>query len=268
MARIDDDQIAALRPDALTPAQIAAKAVAVGEGKAALAYPKAFALAMLAGVFIGFGAMFMLIVKADSTLSFAASQLLSGLVFSVGLFLVVTAGAELFTGNSLMAAGLLKKRYGLPKLLLAWLVVYAGNLAGSLLLAWMLHMAGVSGMDAGAVGEAAAKIASSKASLAPATAFFRGVLCNMLVCLAVWMSFAARTVIDKLATCIMPVMAFVACGYEHSIANMFFLPFGILCGSDAALTGVLSNIFFVTLGNIVGGAVLIACSYWFAYLRD
>lgn len=253
--------------DALSPAQVANKALGIGTTKAKLSLSRMFCLAVLAGLYIALGAASMLIVKADSSFSFAVSQVLSGIVFSVGLFLVVNAGAELFTGNSLMVIAALERKITPAELIRAWLVVYLGNLVGSLLLAVLLDAAGFDAMGGRAVAEAAANIASSKAGLSPLMAFSRGIVCNILVCLAVWMSFAARSVIDKFAVCLLPVMTFVACGYEHSIANMFFLPFGIMCGAEVGAAQVLSNLCFVTLGNIVGGALFVGCSYWFIYLK-
>ena len=262
--------------DSLLPAQTLHKAVDVGVGKASMPRGRSFLLAMMAGLFIAMGAALMLVVKSDSSLGFASSQILSGLVFSVGLFLVVVAGAELFTGNNLMAIGCLSGRYGAGRLVGSWLTVYAGNFVGSLLLVLILAGANFAGLNGGAVGVAAAGVAASKASLSPMAAFCRGIMCNVLVCLAVWMSFAGHSVADKFLTCVMPVMGFVASGYEHCVANMFFLPYGLLVqalgqGGEAAavsLAGACSNLLWVTLGNLVGGAVIIGGGYWLAYRRD
>lgn len=262
--------------DCLSPAQTLHKAVDVGVGKASMPRGRSFLLAMMAGLFIAMGAALMLVVKSDSSLGFASSQILSGLVFSVGLFLVVVAGAELFTGNNLMAIGCLSGRYGAGRLVGSWLTVYAGNFVGSLLLVFILAGANFAGLNGGAVGVAAAGVAASKASLSPMVAFCRGIMCNVLVCLAVWMSFAGHSVADKFLACVMPVMGFVASGYEHCVANMFFLPYGLLVqalgqGGEAAavsLAGACSNLLWVTLGNLVGGAVIIGGGYWLAYRRD
>ena len=262
--------------DCLSPAQTLHKAVDVGVGKASMPRGRSFLLAMMAGLFIAMGAALMLVVKSDSSLGFASSQILSGLVFSVGLFLVVVAGAELFTGNNLMAIGCLSGRYGAGRLVGSWLTVYAGNFVGSLLLVLILAGANFAGLNGGAVGVAAAGVAASKASLSPMAAFCRGIMCNVLGCLAVWMSFAGHSVADKFLTCVMPVMGFVASGYEHCVANMFFLPYGLLVqalgqGGEAAavsLAGACSNLLWVTLGNLVGGAVIIGGGYWLAYRRD
>lgn len=262
--------------DCLSPAQTLRKAVDFGVGKAYMPRGRSFLLAMMAGLFIAMGAALMLVVKSDSSLGFASSQILSGLVFSVGLFLVVVAGAELFTGSNLMAIGCLSGRYGAERLVGSWLTVYAGNFVGSLLLVLILVGANFAGLNGGTVGVAAASVAASKASLSPMAAFCRGIMCNVLVCLAVWISFAGHTVVDKFLACVMPVMGFVASGYEHCVANMFFLPYGLLVqalglggGAPAvSLAGACSNLLCVTLGNLVGGAILVGCGYWLAYRRD
>lgn len=252
--------------DALAPAATEAKAETVGTGKATMPMPRAFVLAMLAGFFIGLGGMFMLLVKSDPSLSFAASSLLGGLSFSLGLFAVLVAGAELFTGNNLMVLGCLGGKYSPAQLVRSWCVVYAGNLVGSLVLAAILLAANFAGLNGGAVGETAVAVATAKSTLPFATAFFRGVMCNILVCLAVWLGFAGKTVVDKFLAAAVPVTAFVACGFEHCVANMFFLPFGMaLSGGSVALGGVVLNIAAATLGNMVGGAVLFAGAYWLAF---
>ncbi|MBP3892908.1 MAG: formate/nitrite transporter family protein [Atopobiaceae bacterium] len=271
-------EIAAIRPDALTGAQIEAKAEAVGEGKATMPAFRSFVLAILAGLFIGAGGMFMLLVKSDASLGFAASSVLGGFAFSFGLFFVLTAGAELFTGNNLMALGFLSGKYSLGALLRSWLVVYAGNLVGSLLLVGLLWLANYAGMNGGAVGATMVSVAAAKCALPWGVAFGRAIMCNVLVCLAVWMSFAARTVVDKFLCAALPVTMFVACGFEHCVANMFFIPLGILASAAGAapegvdvsalgLSGMLSNLSAATLGNMVGGALLLGGMYWLAYKR-
>ncbi|MBR1830200.1 MAG: formate/nitrite transporter family protein [Atopobiaceae bacterium] len=264
--------------DALAPAQIFAKAATVGKGKADMPVARAFILAVLAGLFIGMGGMFMLLVKADATLSFAASSVLGGFAFSLGLFAVLVAGAELFTGNNLMIVGKAQGLYGPAQLLRSWAIVYVGNLCGSLLLVALLHFANFGGMNGGAVGETMVKVATAKCALPWTVAFFRGVMCNILVCLAVWMGFAGKTVVDKFLAAAMPVMAFVACGFEHCVANMFFIPMGLVTlattgapeGLDAAaltLGGLLSNLSAATLGNMVGGVAIFAGAYILAFGR-
>ena len=200
---------------ALSPKQIEQKVADVGVAKAEMAPARAFVLAVMAGAFVGLGGMFMALVKSDASLAPAASSLL-------------VAGAELFTGNSLMVIGCMHGRYPWARLLASWSVVYVGNLAGALLLVAFLAAANYCGMNGGAVGATLVSVAVSKASLPWSVVFFRGVLCNALVCLAVWMGFAGKTVVDKFVAAILPVMCFVACGFEHCVANMFFLPLGVV----------------------------------------
>ena len=263
--------------DALAPAQILEKAQAVGTGKASMPLGRAFVLACLAGFYIGMGGMFMLLVKSDATLGFAASSVLGAFVFSLGLFAVIVAGAELFTGNSLMLIGCLSGKYGVSDLLKSWVVVYLGNLCGSLLLVAILYFANFAGMNKGQVGITMISVADAKCALPWATAFFRAIMCNVLVCLGVWMGFAGKTVVDKFFAAAMPVMAFVACGFEHCVANMFFIPMGLVTLATTGLgdgqtisgalnlMGMLSNLSAATLGNIVGGALLFAGAYWLAF---
>lgn len=266
-------------PNCLSATAMEQKAESVGVAKANNDLSRVFMLAVMAGMQIGMGALLMTIVKSDSALSFGLSQLLGGMSFSLGLICVVVAGAELFTGNSLMVMGAMSHRFSWGALAKNWAVVWVGNLVGALVLVGVIAACGTWGMNAGAVGDTMVSVAASKAGLPWLTAFFRGIMCNVLVCLAVWMGFAGKSVIDKIFTCIFPVMAFVACGFEHCIANMFFLPIGTLAfangygasvaGAADALTaaGIASNISAATLGNIVGGAVFVGLLYWFAYRK-
>lgn len=256
----------------LPPAKTQEAFVHIGFAKARLTRGRAFVLAILAGAFVALGASFMLMVRSDVSLSPTISLVLGGLAFCLGLFLVLVAGAELFTGNCLMVIGELDGRYPLVRMLRKWAIVYAGNAVGALLVVVLLLVSGFAEMQGGAVGELACSVAASKASLSPVVAFSRGILCNVLVCLAVWMGSAGKTVCDKLAAAILPVVAFVVLGFEHSVANMFFLPLGLVIealwgGSSVVVLGVASNLVFVTLGNIVGG-VAIAAAYWFVYGRE
>lgn len=256
----------------LPPAKTQEAFVHIGFAKARLTRGRAFVLAILAGAFVALGASFMLMVRSDVSLSPTISLVLGGLAFCLGLFLVLVAGAELFTGNCLMVIGALDGRYPLVRMLRKWAIVYAGNAVGALLVVVLLLVSGFAEMQGGAVGELACSVAASKASLNPVVAFSRGILCNVLVCLAVWMGSAGKTVCDKLAAAILPVVAFVVLGFEHSVANMFFLPLGLVIealwgGSSVVVLGVASNLVFVTLGNIVGG-VAIAAAYWFVYGRE
>jgi formate/nitrite transporter len=260
-------------PEALTPAATAEKAEAVALGKAALSTPSCFVLALLAGAFIGFGSTLFGLALGDSTLPFAVQRVLGGFCFCLGLTLVICCGAELFTGNILMIVARASRRISLKALLKNWALVWVGNLIGSLLLVACVYFSNLQGMNEGAVGEAFVSLAAGKVALAPVTLFFKAVLCNVLVCLAVWISFAGKTIVDKIVGLIFPITAFVACGFEHCVANMFFLPFGLLLnasgfGIEGALTfaGVAYNISLATLGNIVGG-LLVGLAYWFIYRR-
>lgn len=258
---------------AMTPASMELKNERVAETKAGTDLASALVLAVMSGAFISLGAIFMLVVKSDATLPFAATQLLGGFAFTLGLFLVLAAGAELFTGNCLMVMGPLSGRFSWGKLLSSWLVVLAGNLAGALLASAAMLAAGVASANGGALGEAAIAVAEGKVALGWGTAFVRGVLCNMLVCLAVWVGHSASSVTDKFFSALLPVMGFMAAGFEHCVANMFFLPYammlqatGVASGS-VDLAGVLHNLSAATLGNLVGGVVLVGASYWFVYGR-
>ena len=276
---IEKEDLNAIKPDCLAPVAIAAKAEVVADGKTKLEPGRAFVLAILAGMFIGCGALFMTYVKSDGTLSFAASQVLGGFVFSLGLICVIIAGAELFTGNCLMVMAALSKKISWGGVLKNWVIVWVGNFVGSLVLVGIIVGANCAAMNGGEVGSAMMTIAAGKIGLPAATIFFRGIMCNFLVCLAVWMGFAGKTVIDKIFTTIFPVMAFVALGFEHCVANMFFLPMGVIAkGMGIAYTGsanidVLTwggafyNIGFATLGNIVGGAIFVGVLYWIAYAK-
>lgn len=254
--------------------------------KTNLTFIRTLFLSILAGMMIGMGATFMLFVKADSTLTFAPSQILGGLCFSLGLVCVIIAGAELFTGNALMVCAAADKKISWKALLKNWSIVYVGNLIGSLILVFILMKAGTPFLNDGAVGDAMINVAVSKIGLSSGQIFFRGIVCNWLVCLAVWMGFAGHTVIDKVFTTIFPVMAFVACGFEHCVANMFFLPMGTIVFSEIGysgdinpliatnfidiltLGGICHNIIFATLGNIVGGAIFVGMFYWIAYSKN
>lgn len=219
-------------------------------------------LAVLAGAFIALGAAAYTMVMTGADPGFGPHRFLGGVVFSLGLVLVVVGGAELFTGNALMTMAAVDGKIGLRELSRAWAIVYAGNLAGALAIAALF--AGTGLLD-GPMGETARAIAEAKAALDPAAAFFRAILCNVLVCLAVWLSLASRSASGKLMAVILPVAAFVLLGLEHSIANMFFFPQALFAGAEIGLDRILSNLAVVTLGNIVGGAGGVALAYRFAY---
>lgn len=267
---------AAPSPEALAPAAIEAKAEAVGVSKAAMRLSQLAPLAVAAGFFIGLGGLYFTLFMADDTLSFAVQRFAGAVVFSLGLALVIICGAELFTGNSLMVAARLSGRIGTGPMLANWAWVWIFNFIGALALVALVYLSQTYAL--GKMGAAMLKIASGKVSMPWAVLFFKGILCNVLVCLAVWIGFASRTVIDRLFAVVLPISAFVALGFEHCVANMYFLPLGLLLlasgfpvppGVDASaltLTGVAYNLSAVTLGNIVGGA-LVGMVYWAAYGR-
>ena len=258
---------------AMTPASMELKNERVAETKAKTDVVSALVLSVMAGAFISMGATFMLVVKSDAALPFAATQLLGGFAFTLGLFLILAAGAELFTGNCLMVMGPLAGRFSWKRLLASWALVLLGNLVGSVLAAGLVLAAGVASANGGAVGEAAITVAEGKVALDWGVAFARAILCNMLVCLAVWVGHAATSVTDKFFSALLPVMAFMAAGFEHCVANMFFLPYALMlqatgtCAGSVEIAGVVSNLTAATLGNLVGGVVLVGVSYWFVYGR-
>jgi formate transporter len=225
-------------------------------------------LGFLAGVFIAFGAMFYLIAITGSTLGFGPTRLLGGLVFSLGLILVVIAGAELFTGNNLIVIAWAQRDVSTRLLLRNWLIVYIANFSGALLAAYLTLYAGTLELDEGAVRTTALGIAHYKTGLGFIQAFISGMFCNALVCLAVWLSLAAHSVSGKILAIIFPITAFVALGFEHSIANMYFLGlFVFQPDSGINLADMFHNLLPVTLGNIVGGSCLVALVYWVCYLK-
>lgn len=254
--------------DAYAPQEIAKRIEDVGVAKVSQPAGKMFVLAVLAGAFIAFGAVFYTLTMTGSPLGFGPARLLGGMVFSTGLILVVVAGAELFTGNNLIVMAWADRKVSLGALLRNWVIVYVGNLIGALGTAALVFLSGIYDMAGGAVGETAASIASTKLSLPADQAFFRGVLCNVLVCLAVWLCFAAHSVTDKILAIILPITAFVALGFEHSVANMYVIPVAMLHGSigwDGV--GLAINLACVTAGNIAGGGGLVALVYWLVYGR-
>ncbi len=253
--------------DAYSPREIAARVSDVGVAKARLPLLTQVLLGVLAGAFIGLGALLATLVASDASLGFAASRLLGGLAFSLGLFMVVVAGAELFTGNNLLVMAWAGGRISTREVMRNWIVVATANLAGAVGLALLVWLADHAAMNDGAVARAAMRTAQAKADLPWTTAFFRGALCNVLVCMAVWMAMAARSVTDKLAAVLLPITAFVAAGFEHSIANMYFFPLAMLLGAPITVMDALRNLVPVIAGNIVGGGVLVALVYWVIYLR-
>jgi formate/nitrite transporter len=256
--------------DAYPPRQIALKVEELGVVKAGSDALTMGVLAVLAGAFISMGALFFTVVVTQSSLSFGVSRLLGGVAFCLGLILVVVAGAELFTGNNLVAMAWASRRVSTAGVVRNWVIVYVGNVIGCLGTVVLVLWGDIAGLGGGAVGETAISIASAKAGLSVGEAFARGILCNALVCLAVWLAMGGRTVTDKIMAIIFPIAAFVTVGFEHSIANWFFLPFGIALDAEGAVSvvGALRNLASVSLGNILGGTVLVAGVYWVAYLRQ
>ena len=254
--------------DPYAPKEIAVRVETVGVGKANQAFLPTLMLAVLAGAFIAFGGAFYTLVMTGSGLGFGPARLLGGAACSLGLILVIVGGAELFTGNNLIAMAWADGKVTHGQMLRNWLIVYAGNFVGAVGTALLIAASGVLGLGDGAVAETAVAIAEGKLALSTFEAFVRGVLCNVLVCLAVWLCFAARSVSGKILSIVFPISAFVALGFEHSIANMYLIPIARFAGAEqVSAAGFLANLVPVTLGNIIGGSVLVALVYWVIYLR-
>ena len=263
--------------DAYSPQQIAERVDNIGVTKARLPLLSMAMLGMLAGAFIGLGALYFTLVISDAGLSFAVARVLGGVCFSLGLLLVVVAGAELFTGNNLLAMAWADGKVSTTEVLRNWVVVCAANFAGAAGLALLVFLSGHAGMNSGAVAQSYLKIAIAKSTMPVTELFFRGVLCNVLVCMAVWMVLAGRSVVDKFFAIVLPISAFVAAGFEHSIANMYFFPLALLlkesgialpAGADAiTVYAMFRNLVPVIAGNIVGGSVLVALVYYVIYIR-
>lgn len=272
--------------DPLMPPEMALACEKVGARKAAQDTLSLLVLGVLAGAFIALGAVVMttVLTGADS-LPWGVARLLAGVVFSLGLILIIVGGAELFTGDALMIVAFASKRISLAALLRAWGIVYLGNIIGAIGSVVLVFLAGYHGFGGAAVGKAALSLASAKAALPTVELFFLALLCNVLVCLAVWMSFSAHSVADKILVIVPPVTAFVAAGFEHSIANLYLLPYGlaiktwapadfwISIGQSAAtysgltVASALHNVAVATVGNLIGGSLLVGIVYWFVYLR-
>lgn len=269
--------------DALPPKDVAAKAESVGVTKACMPWLDVFALSVLAGAFIALGAIFATTVASGDGVPYGVTRLLAGLTFTLGLILVVVAGAELFTGNNLIVMAWASRRVTTARLLGNWSIVWIGNFVGAVATALIVYVSEQYTFGGGAVGETALSIAAAKTSLGFGQAVALGMLCNALVCLAVWLTYGARTTTDKILAIIPPIAAFVAAGFEHSVANMYFISIGLLIKSDEAfvagldpqpdLSGLTWGSFFadnllpVTIGNVIGGALMVGAVYWFVYLR-
>lgn len=258
--------------DAFAPPEIAARVEKVGVAKTRLPLAATAMLSVLGGAFIGLGALFATVVTADGSLSPAVSRVLGGVVFSLGLLLVVIAGAELFTGNNLLVMAWADRRIRTRTLLRHWFVVFAGNVVGACGLAVLVCWSGHTTADDGVIGARYLAIAAHKVRLPFGAAVASGVLCNVLVCLGVWMAFAGRSVVDKAVAVVFPVAAFVACGFEHSVANVYFLAVAWLSTSAAflpvPLASAVGSLLPVVLGNLIGGGVLVALVYHYVYRRS
>ena len=273
-----------LRIDALLPAEMARRAEYIGERKSEAPFLQTFALALMAGAFIAFGAIFATTVAtgASGVLSYGVTKLLVGLVFCLGLVLVIVGGAELFTGNNLIVMAWASGKVSTKALLRNWGIVYLGNFIGSLATVGLLFTSKQYLGANGGIGLTALKIANAKVGFGFWQALSLGILCNILVCLAVWLTFSARSTVDKIAAIIFPITAFVAAGFEHSVANMYFIPIGLVIKkfdpTFAVSTGLdlsgltwraffLHNLLPVTIGNILGGSIFVAAIYWMIFLR-
>jgi formate transporter len=283
---MDSTPSPALSLDALLPADIAKRAEAIGARKCQLPFWPLLTLAILAGAFIALGAIFSTTISAgtNGNLPFGVARLLAGLVFSLGLILVVVGGAELFTGNTLISMAWASGAVSTRDLLRNWAIVYVGNLLGALSTAVLVYSSAQYTFGGGIVGLTMLEIARVKTTLPFGQALSLGILCNALVCLAVWLSLGAHTTTDKILAILFPISAFVAAGFEHSIANMYFIPIGLLVKTDATFLATIGknatdyasltwtnfvsvNLVPVTIGNIIGGVGLVGLVYWFIYLR-
>jgi len=273
--------------DAYVPAQMAVRVEKSGIVKSNRDFFSTFTLAMMAGVFIGLGAAFFTYVIHDSTLSVGLTKLIGGFVFSLGLILVIITGAELFTGNNLIVMAFVSRKITLRLLLSNWGIVFVGNLVGSLIVVFLIFLSGQWTAGGAKVGVTALMIANAKVNLTFWQAISKGILCNILVCLAVYLCFSGRSVTDKILAIIFPITAFVALGFEHSIANMYFIPAGLLLKhspevlaaaqdilggipdlSNLTISGfILNNLLPVTIGNIIGGTFFVGIAHWFLFLR-
>jgi formate transporter len=253
--------------DAYAPRELPARVKEFCVVKAHLPLLSLAMLGVLAGAFIGLGALMYTLVLSDTSLGFAGQRLLGGVAFSLGLVLVTVAGAELFTGNNLLAMGWADGCLSTRQVLRNWTVVCATNFVGAVALALLVWLSGHTEMNGGAIGATAVRIALAKANLGPLEAFVRGVLCNVLVCMAAWMALAGRSVTDKAVAIVFPITAFVAAGFEHSIANMYLMPLAMLLGAPIGALDMLLNLVPVIAGNLVGGSVLVALVYHVIYVR-
>ncbi len=285
---MEEKQKIILAADALLPPEMAAKAESVGTTKAKMGWRNIFLLAVLAGAFIALGAIFATTITtgAGDRLTFGVAKLLGGLVFSLGLVLVIVAGAELFTGNNLIIMAWANHHVSTRQLLRNWSIVYVGNFMGSIATVVIMFLCKQYMFANGSVGLNALNIANAKCNIGFVQAIALGIMCNALVCLAVWLCFSARTTTDRILSITLPITAFVACGFEHCVANMYFIPFGLFVKSSAPINFwenigktasdyanltlenfLVTNLLPVTIGNIIGGSILVGIIYWFIYIR-
>ncbi len=273
-----------LHVDMLPPAEVATKAAAMGVRKAHMSITTTLVQSMMAGGFVSSGALFATIAVAGASgmIPYGVTRLLFGFVFCLGLILVVLAGAELFTGNVLIVMAWASRKVNTTALLRNWTLVYIGNLLGSLVTAVIVYAGREYRFGSGVIGQTALTIANNKAQLEFGQALALGILCNALVCIAIWLTLGGRTTTDKILAIIFPITAFGAAGFEHSVANMYFIPSALLIKTfdpefaastglnlDAlTLTGFFNNLIPVTIGNIIGGVVMVGAIYWFVYLRE
>ena len=266
--------------DDYASADIAKKVEAAGIKKANLPFLSVTLLSILAGSFIAIGGMLLTLVTFNSTLPLGLTRLIGGIVFCTGLILVVIAGAELFTGNNLIVMGVASKIVRFGQLLKNWIIVYIGNFIGSLAVVLLMYYTNIWKMGSFGYAAKAVIIAADKVNLTFAEGLTRGILCNALVCLAIWMCFGARQIISKIAAIIFPITAFVALGFEHSVANMYLIPMGIILKNNPSVIeavikmspdlnlshltiyGMFGNLLSVTIGNIIGGAIMVGLIYW------
>jgi formate/nitrite transporter len=268
--------------DAFTPSEVAVKVKTVGVDKANMPFVSLIILSMMAGAFIAFGAMYYTVTITDSSMAYGMTKLVGGLAFSLGFIMVVIAGAELFTGNTLVVMAWAKGKVSLPALLKNWSIVYIGNTIGALVMVFLVYLSGYLDAHHHLVGATAMKAGLAKVDNTLVESFVLGLFCNVLVCLASWMVYASRTVSDKVLAILFPISAFVAMGFEHCIANMYMIPVAILASMDPAvvaasgleasqldalsLSGFVANIIPVTIGNIIGGAVFVAMAYYLVFV--
>jgi formate transporter len=278
------EKISSITAADYSPPQCAGRCEEVGATKAKLNTLSTVLLGIMAGIFIGLGAMLMTVSTTSTGLGFGLTKLLGGLVFCLGLILVVVAGAELFTGNTLLVVSWISGKTSLGRLWRNWGLVYVANLAGAAILVGLVFATKQWALSANGVGANALQIANTKVNLSFGVALSRGILCNLLVCLAIWLCFSARTVTGKILAILFPITAFVAAGFEHSVANMYFIPMGILLSHNSSVlhaaglssasvshldaAGFMHNMIPVTIGNIIGGGIMVGVVYWFSYLRN